>query len=276
MISRLLLVLCCLLAAACGGAAEVENANVAPGLAGPVMAEDQPFVADITVRNPHDRAVRVERLDSTCTCTRREIADTLILPRGTTRLHVTVDNTNRSGDRSVGVTVFLTDPDLDPIEVSCRWVVRPTVAIDSLPVTQKDTRQRPENRGFQDIYRYVVHERPDEPNRLRKRLRLFSPPEEAPVGGLAILGIDYLGEIWAFTPRQQDDGSWLVVASAKGGENAVLTEQTKSETVVIRTNHPRKPRLELLFETDLDTGAGRETRDPMAIPGPPMLPPPVR
>jgi hypothetical protein len=231
----------------------------------PVMTEDVPFTANLVVVNPNQRAVRVERLDSTCTCTQRTMDDTFLLPGGSTTLRITVDNRDRSGPRDIGVTVYLTDPELDPIEVRCWWSVVPQVAVDSLPPEQRDTLQRPENRAWHDIYRLVAHERPDEPQRLRKRVRLESPPALAPAGGLQVLDVTFLdlaggpGAVWSFTPRRQDDGSWLITG---GPATTALVAGETSGRLVITTNHQAKPRIEIQVDTILDSLAGSRTRDP--------------
>ncbi|GDY14308.1 hypothetical protein LBMAG53_31860 [Planctomycetota bacterium] len=253
------------MAAASIPAAALDNANCAGPEAAPLCRETEPFVADLTVRNPHDVAAKVERLDSSCTCTKREIAEKFLLPKGATTLHITVDNANRSGPREIGVTIFFTDPTLEPIEAKCWWTVRPLVAVDSLPVDQRDTLKRPEKRAWHDIYRYVAHERPDEPQRLRKRIRVSSPPEETPPGGLAVLGIESTSAIWQFTSTRQNDGSWLVAGSAKP-ELSPLPIGEFEDTVTIRTNQPAKARIDLRFETAIDPKAGSTPRDPLAGP----------
>jgi hypothetical protein len=251
-----LLLLSCLLTAS-GVAAAVENRNVADPAQAPVLREIEPFLAHITVRNPHDRAVKIKLLDPTCTCATLEIADRFILPKATTTLTVAVDNRNRSGPVRVGVSLYLTDPDLESIEVEAHWQVRPCVQVDAIGAGMDPT-QRPADRAWQDIYRYVTKVRPDEPNRLRKRLRVSCPPEETPAGGLQILGIDYVGTLWRFTPTAQADGSWLITASAQGGEDATLTLGEFHEKVVVRTNHQDKPTLNLEFSTLVAKDAGQQ------------------
>lgn len=266
------LLLSCLLALPFVGHA-LENRNVADPAQAPVLREVQPFLAHITVRNPHDRAVKIKLLDPTCKCATLEIADRFLLPKATTTLTVAVDNANRSGPVRVGVTLYLTDPDLESIEVEAFWQVRACVQVDALGAGM-DPLKRPDDRAWQDIYRYVTKVRPDEPNRLRKRARVSCPPEEVPADGLKILGIDYPGTLWRFTPTAQADGSWLITGSAQGGEDATLPLGEFHEKVTVRTNHPDKPTLTLEFSTLVAKDAGQQAVDPGVLPPPGFAPPP--
>ena len=59
-------------------AAELENANVSGPETAPVLTEHEPFSAQVIVRNPHDRAVRIEHLDASCACMHLEAAENFI------------------------------------------------------------------------------------------------------------------------------------------------------------------------------------------------------
>lgn len=251
-------------------AAEVENSNVAKPELAPALPERTPFSSRITVRNPHDRAVKVERLDASCTCMQLAIGSRFLLPHEATTLDITVDDTNRSGPQHMGVSIYFTDSELEPIEVQCWWSVIPDIAVDAL-APRAETTARPADIAWRDVYKFVAHERPDELNRLNKRIRLDSPADVRPAGGLEILGIDYAGPVWRFTPVKQTDGSWLITAVAKD-VNAPLAENTYDETVVIRTNHPQKPTVKIQFVAIISAKAGRENIDPF-VPPPPMAPP---
>lgn len=253
--------------------AAVENSNVTDPAQAPVLRETEPFLARITVRNPHDRAVKIKMLDPTCKCATLEIADYFLLPKATTTLTVAVDNLNRSGMVRVGVSIYLTDPDLESIEVEAYWQVRGCVQVDAIGPGM-DPLKRPDDRAWNDIYRYVTKVRPDEPNRLRKRARISSPPGEVPEGGLQILGIDYPGKLWRFAPTAQADGSWLITASAQGGDEATLPLGEFHEKVLVRTNHPDKPTLTLEFSTLVSKDAGKQVVDPGILPPPGFPPPP--
>ena len=251
------LLLVCLLPAA-----EVVNANVASADLAPEVREAGVFSARITVQNTHPRAVRVDRLDSTCSCTKLEIVSRFLLPGETTILDVVSDNLRRSGPQHVRITLFLTDPDLEPIEVWCWWRVREAVSVDAVPPGEAAL-ERPADVAWRDIYRFVAHERPDEPQRMRKRIRLAAPAGDVP-GGLRVEGIDYTGTLWKFSPRTLENGAVIVTAEAAAAE--VMPLGTFHDTVVIRTNHPDKPRIELQFEALVDSEAGRTAIDPMQGP----------
>jgi hypothetical protein len=250
--------LSCLLALPAAALA-LDNRNVVDATQAPVLREVEPFIARIPVRNPHDRAVKVKLLDPTCTCATLEIAERFLLPHATTTLTIAVDNRNRSGAVRVGVSIYLTDPDLEGIEVEALWQVRASVQVDGL-APDADPARRPEDKAWHDIYRYITKVRPDEPNRLRKRIRLSCPAEELPPGGLVVEGIDYPGTIWRFTPTTQADGSILVTATALGGD-AELPVGQHNEKVVVRTNHPDKRRIELEFLTYVGKDAGGKVID---------------
>lgn len=248
-------------------AAAVENANVPAGEPGPELREVQAFAAQVTVRNPHPRGVKVAQLDATCACSRLALADKLLLPGGATTLDIAVDNRNRSGDQSLRVTAYLSDPDLDPIEIDLRWRVKPVVAVDAIAPADQPL-ERPTSPAWRDVYKYVAHERPDELHRLRKRIRLSCPVDEAPPGGLRVEGIDYPGTLWRFSATDQGNGSWLVTGSARDPE-AVAPEKVSDERVVIRTNHPDKQTIELILVTTISKEAGRQALDPLLPPPPP-------
>lgn len=258
------LLICAMLA----GAAELENCNVSGPETAPVLAEHTPFSATIQVRNPHDRAVRIERLDATCSCMHLDVAEHFILPHQTTAMQVNVDNTNRSGPQRMGVSVYLTDPDLEAIDVQVWWTVTPDVAVDAIAPRAEVTTARPTDIAWRDIYKFVANERPDELNRLSKRMRL-----ESALPDFAILGIDYAGAVWAFTPVKQSDGSWLITAVAKNPA-VELPEKLYDEHVTIRTNHPKKAAIVVQFVANISRKAGRKAFDPFEDPPPPPLMPP--
>ena len=249
-------------------AAELENTNASGPDAAPLLAEHTPFAATIMIRNPHDRAVRIERLDATCSCMHLEVADQFILPHQTTTMQINVDNANRSGPQRMGVSVYLTDPDLEAIDVQVWWKVTPDVAVDAIAPRAEITTTRPTDIAWRDIYKFVANERPDELNRLSKRMRL-----ESSLPDFAVTGIDYAGAVWAFAPAKQSDGSWLITATAKdpAGE---LPEKLYDETVTVRTNHPQKSAIKVQFITNITRKAGRKAFDPFEDPPPPPLLPP--
>ncbi len=228
--------------------------------ADPVLDENQPYRTQVTVRNPYDRAVRIERLDSTCTCTHLKADRTLILPGDSATLSVEIDNNGKSGHQLVTTSVYLSDPEFEPIDVALAWTVRGAVTVDALP-PRADPRERPEDRAWRDIARFLAHERPDEQNRLLKRVRLGS--DLPPPGGLQVLEVVYPGTIWSFTTENLGNGAWLVTGKARNPD-ATGPEGSFDETVTVRTNHPMKPTVSLTFSTILDRKAGSQPIDPLA------------
>ena len=256
-------------------AAEVVNANAETAELAPWFRENVDFHAVITVRNPYERAVKVAKIDTTCDCSKLELASKFLLPGETTTLTIGSKNIRRSGPQQVRVSLFTSDPDFDPIEVWARWNVRPLVAVDAIPPGQPAL-ERPADNAWRDVYRFVANERPDEPTRLRKRIRLSCPAEELPPGGLRIEGIDYPGTLWKFESKAQENGSILLTATARD-QVGPLPEGESAEVAVVRTNHPDKARIELHFNTLISKEAGRVVKDPMQeMMLPPPMPPPGR
>jgi len=265
---------CCLLLGMSAGlvvhAAEPEltptqtviNTNVSDPAVLPIFIESMPFHTVITVQNPYDKAVKIGSIDSTCTCSTLALADYFLLPHAKTTLEIGVDNSNRSDRERLGVSLYLTDPALEPIEIVAFWEVRAHVAVDS-HLYQDDITTRPV-RAFRDIYRYPSKVRPDELHRLSKRIRLWSPPAETPTGGLQIESIEAPGPIWAMSAIPQADGSVLLEATGRKDANA--PEGLSDETIVIHTNHPKKPRIELVFSQYVGKDAGQTVFDPHAKP----------
>jgi hypothetical protein len=247
-------------------AATPINTNASDPKTPPIFAESEPFFAEITVQNPYDRAVKVSEIDATCSCGILDLESYFLLPHATTTLKVSVDDTNRSDRQRLGVSLYLSDPDLEPIEIVALWEVRPHIAVDSL-LGATETQERPE-RAFRDIYRYPSKVRPDELKRLEKRIRLWCPPEEMPEGGLRIEGIDYTGTLWSFEPTTQADGSILLECRGRADAVAPADGEVVEETAVLRTNHPKKPRIELVFTQYIGKDAGQITFDPNALPDP--------
>ena len=182
-----------------------------------------------------------------------------ILPHEAATLQVAVDNKNRSGPQHVGVSVFLTDPDVDTIEVSVLWTVRACIQVDSI-APGKDPGSRPEDRAWHDIYRYVAKVRPDELERLKKRIRLSCPEGEVPAGGLKVEAIEYSGKLWAFAQTTQADGSVLITATAREPDKG-FPEGEYTEPVIVRTNHPDKARIDLTFQAVVAKDAGARAVD---------------
>ncbi|MBA3683624.1 MAG: DUF1573 domain-containing protein [Planctomycetes bacterium] len=234
----------------------------------PAFSEHVSYRTTLSVTNPYDRAIKVESIDSTCTCTELSLPERLLLPRETVAMAMEADNRNRSGRQEYGITLFLSDPALEPIELKAQWVVIPDIQVD-LIAPGADSQQRPAEVGFRDVYRYVAKARPDELHRLRKRIRLSCPDGAAPPGGLQVSGTEYTGRLWRFTATVQADASILVVAEARDPEMADPPLGLLEEQAVILTNHPHKPRIELVFTAYINKDAGQTIIDPGALrPGP--------
>ena len=243
----------------CLAAADFSNAT--PENA-PNQRETERFAVAISIQNPNDRAVRIGTIDSSCPCSTLSVRDRFLLPNARTVLDLAVDNSNRSGPQHLNISLYLTDPDLSPIEVAANWNVRACVQVDSL-APGMDATDRPKERAFQDVYKYVASARPDELHVLSKRIRLSCPAGEIPEGGLKVEGVDYAGKLWKFTPSAQSDGSVLIVAEAKNPDQEVA-EKPYEETVTVRTNHRDKSKIELTFLASISRNAGREDFDPNA------------
>jgi hypothetical protein len=250
------------LAVAVHGATSFSNAPDAA--TAPWVREKDDFAADIPIRNPYDRAVRITRLDSNCVCSRLEVGERFLLPGASTTLHLAAANRNRSGAQNVSVSLYVSDPEFEPIEAVARWNVRAAVQVDAIGPGM-DPAVRPADTAWQDVYRYVAKERPDELGRLRKRIRLSCPAGEPPAGGLALTAIEYPGTLWRFAQTTQADGSILVTATARDPEG-VAKEGTYDEQVVLRTNHPDKAAIALRFLVLIDRQAGSKSIDPMGGP----------
>lgn len=238
----------------------LDNANAPDAEHAPVLREVEPLVVAIPVRNPHDRAMKVKLLDPTCSCATLEIEPKFILPHEAATLRVAVVNKDRSGPQHVGVSVFLTDPDVDSIEVAVLWSVRACVQVDSIAPGQ-DPASRPADRGWHDIYRYPAKVRPDELERLKKRIRLSCPEGEVPAGGLKIDSIDYTGSLWRFVQVTQADGSVLITATARDPDKGIA-EGEYTEAVTVHTNHPDKATIPLSFQVVVAKDAGARVVDP--------------
>ena len=225
----------------------------------PLVPEHQPYTARLAVRNPHDKAVKIARVDASCSCAKQELGTTFLLPLASTTLDLVVDYSARSGDQRLGITCYLSDPNLDPIELTVLWRVQADIAVDSLTAAA-DPLARPEL-AYRDIYRFPSKVRPDELHKLRKRIRLASPPESAPKDGLRVLGVEYAGDLWRFTAQDQSDGSILLTAVARDVDAAV-SDGLREEVATVLTNHLHKPRIALRFITYIGKDAGAVVLDP--------------
>lgn len=257
---------------------EVQFANAPSPEAAPVLRESDTFRAVITLHNPYPRAIRIARLDSTCVCSKLELSSHFLIPGEAATLTVEAANLRRSGAQKTRVSLFLSDPDLEPIEAWCWWTVREAVAVDAIP-PGTPALDRPADPAWRDIYRFIADERPDEPQRLRKRIRLSSPPEETPPGGLRVEGIDYAGSLWAFAQRTLENGAVVITATARD-QQGPLPQGEFEEIVTLRTNHPDKPRIDLHFGVRISTTPSANPRDALGggLPPPPLPPggPPPR
>lgn len=243
-----------LVSAATTTTSAVEEYTNATADSAPRVAEHELFSDRIPFRNPFDRAIQITQTDSTCTCETLAPSSYFLLPYQSAELSFAVTNHNRSGLQQQRVWLEVSDPGLPRIPFVVRWTVTPNVTADILPAAGPFD-QRPANTAFHNIYGYTSHVRPDEPQRLRKLVLISSPQESIPDGGLRITGIDYQGSIWTFTTRINDNGSILFIATASEREGPLPIGEFE-EPVVVHTNHPLKPRLDMMFYTAIDPHAG--------------------
>lgn len=229
------------------------------------LREHEDFTHTFTVKNPYDRAVRVEKTDTTCTCIKLELNDYFLLPGEETTLDVQVSNLRTSGTRSYKVWLYVTDPELEPIEIATTWDVVPTVAVDLI---LDDPKKRPADHKYRDIYRYVAHVKPNEGKRLRKYVRLSTP--DTLEGGFQV-SPSYDGKIWDFSTKVIDQQTVLLIAKAKDPKTA-LEVGLFQEVVNLKTNNPNKSEFSLQFFTNVDPKAGTKDQAASGFDGP--LPPP--
>lgn len=231
----------------------------------PTLVENEIFTHTFTVTNPYDRAAKVERIDSSCSCETLEMAKEFLLPHESTTLHMAATNDNSSGIRTHRIWIYFTDPAFTAIERQISWRVLPLVSFDSLPAQHRDPLARPEP-AFRDIYRYATALRPDEAQRMRKVIRVGCAESLVPEGGLRIESLAYEGSLWQFSIRQLEDQPTvcLIVAQAKDPE-AALPNGEYIEPLIVTLNQADKTTSKLLFHTIIDPEIGREgAPDPFA------------
>ena len=238
------------------------NTQTAPSeTADLVLREHEDFVHTFTVRNPYERAVRIEKTDTSCTCIEFELSDKFLLPGESCELKVRVSNKFYSGPRKYKVWLYLSDPEYAPLLIRTDWTVKEDVAVDLII---NDPSKRPENKKYRDIYRYLAHVRPDEAKRLRKYVRLTTPDQIA--GGFQVTP-SYDGKIWTFTTKTLDAHSVLLIAKAKDPK-AKLETGLFQEIVRLETNHPKKSSFELQFFSNIDEKAGTQDQAADGFGGP--------
>jgi hypothetical protein len=228
--------------------------NVPDPAHAPLVDEGTAFHCILTIVNPYDRAVRIKLVDPSCSCATVKLDSEFILPGGNTAMTITVPTANRSGIQHIHVSLFVSDPLYAPLECDAWWNVHPAVAVDALP-PGADPDKRPADPAWQDIYRLVSDERPDELHRLHKRILVSCPDDRIPAGGLKVT-VDYPGTLWAFTTKTMSPSMVLIIAKAKDPE-AKVAEGDLEEQVVVHTNQAMKPQFTLQFSTFLNKDSGR-------------------
>lgn len=226
-----------------------------------ILREHQDFVHTFTVQNPYERAVRIDKTDTSCTCIEFELSDKFLLPGESCQLKVRVSNAFYSGPRKYKVWLYLSDPEYAPLLIRTDWTVKEDLAVDLII---NDPSKRPENKKYRDIYRYVAHVRPDEAKRLRKYVRISTPDQLE--DGLQVTP-HYDGQIWSFTTKTLDAHSVLLIAKAKD-PSAQLETGLFQEIVRIETNHPHKSNFELQFYSNIDDKAGTKEQAADGFAGP--------
>lgn len=216
-----------------------------------VLREHQEFEKIFTVTNHYERAVKVEKTDVSCSCIRLELGAKFLLPGESTTLDVKVSNERTSGVRNYRVWLYLTDPEYAPLEIQTSWRVKEDIAVDLI---KSNPKQRPDDKRYRDIYRYIAHVRPDEHKRLRKYIRLSTP--DTLNDGLQITPA-YDGAIWKFETRTLDPHTVLLIATAKD-DSQPMKPGLYSEHVTLNSNHPHKRQFSLEFNTNIDPNAGNQ------------------
>ncbi len=226
-----------------------------------VLKEHEDYTNVFTVTNPYERAIKVEKIDTTCTCIELEIGKKFLLPNESTTLNVRVSNERTSGIRNYKVWIYVTDPEYAAIEIRTKWEVIPDVAVDLI---KEDPEKRPENKKYRDIYRYISNVKPDEGKRLKKYVRLSTPADLE--GGFQVTPT-YEGKIWKFTTKTLDAKSVLLIAKAKDPSQK-MEEGLFSEVVKLKTNNPHKSTFSLQFNTSVDLNAGNKDQKADGFDGP--------
>ena len=219
----------------------------------PTVPEHEPYRVTKTLHNPYDRAVKIVHIDTTCACSHLEPASRFILPRESIPVEIAVDNKQLSGPQSQTIAFELSDPECERLLIKLEWNVIPDVTVDLQPPNGPFD-QRPEAIGLRDVYAYTEESRPGEMTRKRKVIRLTTPADQAPEGGLQVSEVRYAGKLWGFTVRQQAPDAVLIVAD--GQETTTANSGKFSEEVTLITNHPHKPEISLLFHTAIDEQVG--------------------
>ena len=215
------------------------------------LREHEDFKHVFTVINPHERAVRVQKIDTSCACITTDLGKYFLIPEEKTTLSVQVSNERSSGLRKYKVWLYVTDPELEAIEIISEWIVVPDVAVDLI---KSDPSKRPENTKYRDIYRYISNVKPNEAKRLKKYVRLSTPDELE--GGFQVTP-HYDGKIWDFSTKTLDSKTVLLIAKARVSDED-LEVGLFQETVTLKTNQPHKAEFALQFFTNVDPNAGNK------------------
>lgn len=229
--------------------------NTADPANAPVVIEGEEFSTTVLIQNTNDRAIRIAEIDTSCECSAVELGSRFLLPGETTTLYLSIPTDNNSGLRSQTFRMYCSDPSVDTPIAQVFFRIQPHVTVDLLQINEPLDR-RPSDQSYHDIYRFTSDVRPDELNRLTKNILLSCPPESMPPGGLQITSVEYAGSLWRFQLRQLDERHWLL-AARPADPDATVPEQIYTEPVVVHTNHPLKPTIELEFLTSVDQQAGQ-------------------
>ena len=173
-----------------------------------------------------------------------------------------VSNERSSGLRKYKVWLYVTDPELEAIEIISQWIVAPDVAVDLITA---DHSKRPDNHKYRDIYRYISNVKPDEAKRLKKYVRLSTPDELE--GGFQVTP-HYDGKIWDFSIKTLDSKTVLLIAKARDTTQDMEVGLFQ-ETVTLKTNQPHKSEFTLQFFTNVDPNAGNQEQADSNFDAPP-------
>ena len=225
----------------------------------PLIAESANYQGSFTLTNPHDVAVRITDMQSSCPCDELTLAKYFLLPHEQVDVTFSVTNDLSSGERRHDIWFLLSDPHLTALKHTLHWRVQPHIAVDLMPPSGP-FHLRPQ-RSRQDIYQYMVQLKPNELERLnradRKIIRLWSDEQHHLPEGLELWLDPETDPLWDFTLQRQSRFSWLLLAHRDEHKKAV-EPGVYLHTLSVHSNHPDKPLINLMFHSHIDQRVGSQ------------------